>query len=192
MLFGLKNAGITYQIAMVTLFHDMMRQKIEVYIDDMSAKPQTEKEHVQVLRKLFLRLRKFQLKLNLTKCTFGARSVSEKEIEIDPGKVKAIQEFPQSRTQKEVRGFLGRLNYIAQFISQLTEKCDPIFCLLKKHNPGMWDDECRKTFDKVKQYLSNTPVLSPPSLDKPLILYLIVFGHSMRCMLGQHDEIGKK
>ncbi|XP_052488028.1 uncharacterized mitochondrial protein AtMg00860-like [Gossypium raimondii] len=144
-----------------------------------------------------VRLRKFQLKLNLAKCTFGVRSgkllgfvVSERGIEIDPDKVRAIQELPPPRTQKEVRGFLGRLNYIARFISQLTEKCDPIFRLLKKHNPSVWDDECQKTFEKVKHYLSNAPVLIPPCPDKPLILYLAVFENSMGCVLGQHDESG--
>ncbi|XP_040942324.1 uncharacterized protein [Gossypium hirsutum] len=150
MPFGLKNAGATYQRVMVTLFHDMMHKEVEVYIDDMIAKSQTEKEHVQVLRKLFLRLRKFQLKLKPAKCTFGTRSrkllgfvVSEKGIEIDPDKVKAIPELRPPHTQKKVRGFLGRLNYIARFISQLTEKCDPIFRLVKKHNPGVWDEECQ-------------------------------------------------
>nr|XP_012466344.1 unnamed protein product [Gossypium raimondii] len=143
--------GATYQKAMVALFHDMMHREIEVYVDDMIAKSRTEGEHVRVLRKLFLRLRKFQLKLNPAKCTFGAR-----------------------------------------FISQLTEKCDPIFRLLKKHNPGTWDEECEEAFNKVKQYLSNTPVLSPPSPDKPLILYLTVFDNSMGCVLGQHDETGRK
>ncbi|XP_040971387.1 uncharacterized protein [Gossypium hirsutum] len=164
---------------MVTLFHNMMYKEIEVYVNDMIAKSRTEKEHIQVLRKLFLRLRKFQLKLNPTKCTFEARSekllgfiVSEKRIEVDPDKVKAIQQLPLPRTQKEVRGFLGRLNYIARFISQLTEKCDPIFHLLKKHNLGLWDDECQETFNRVKQYLSNPPVLTPPSPGRPLILYL--------------------
>ncbi|KAA3480927.1 RNA-directed DNA polymerase (Reverse transcriptase), Ribonuclease H-like protein [Gossypium australe] len=83
-----------------------------------------EEEHIRVLRKLFLRLKKFQLKLNPTKYTFGARSgkllgfiVSEKGIEIDSDKVQAVQELPQPSTQKEVRCFLGRLNYIARFIS---------------------------------------------------------------------------
>ncbi|KAA3485088.1 reverse transcriptase [Gossypium australe] len=56
MPFGLKNAGATYQRAMVTLFHDMMHQEIEVYVDDMILKSRTEKEHIEVLRKLFLRL----------------------------------------------------------------------------------------------------------------------------------------
>ncbi|XP_016740316.2 uncharacterized protein [Gossypium hirsutum] len=121
MPFGLKNVGATYQRAMVALFHDMMHREIEVYVDDMIAKSRTEEEHVQVLRKLFSRLRKFQLKLNPAKCTFGARSgkllgflVSKKGIEIDPDKVKAIRDLPSPRTQKEVRGFLGRLNYIAR------------------------------------------------------------------------------
>ncbi|KAG8471705.1 hypothetical protein CXB51_036174 [Gossypium anomalum] len=113
MPFGLKNAGATYQRAMVNLFHDMMHKDIEVYVDDMIAKSHTENEHIELLRRLFLRLRKFQLKLN---------------------PAKAIREFPPPRAQKEVRGFLGRLNYIARFISQLTEKCNPIFRLLRKHN----------------------------------------------------------
>ncbi|XP_052481430.1 uncharacterized protein LOC128035548 [Gossypium raimondii] len=139
-----------------------------------------------------------KLKLNPAKCTFGARSgkllgfiVSKKGIEVDPDKVKAIRDLPPPRTQKEVRGFLGRLNYIARFISQLTEKCDPVFRLLKKHNPGEWDEECQRAFDKIKQYLVNTPVLSPPSPDRSLILYLTVLENSMGCVLGQHDETGK-
>ena len=74
MPFGLKNAGAIYQRAMVTLFHDMMHKEIEVYVDDMIAKSQGEDDHVANLRKLFERLRKFQLKLNPTKCTFGATS----------------------------------------------------------------------------------------------------------------------
>jgi len=46
MSFGLKNAGATYQRAMVALFHDMMHREIEVYVDDMIAKSKTEEEHL--------------------------------------------------------------------------------------------------------------------------------------------------
>ena len=74
MPFGLKNVGATYQRAMVTLFHDMMHKEIEVYVDDLIAKSREDENHVKNLRKLFERLRKFHLKLNLTKCTFGATS----------------------------------------------------------------------------------------------------------------------
>ena len=139
MPFGLKNVGATYQRAIVTLFHDMMHKEIEVYVDDMIAKSQREDDHVINLKKLFERLRKFQLKLNPAKCTFGATFekllgfvVSKKGIEIDPDKVRAIQDLPPSRTQKEVRSFMGRLNYIARFISQMTAKCDLIFKIASK------------------------------------------------------------
>ena len=105
MPFGLKNAGATYQRAMATLFHDMMHKEIEVYVDDMIAKSQGEDDHVINLRKLFERLRKFQLKLNPVKCTFGATFenllgfvVSKKGIEIDPDKVRAIQDLPPPHT----------------------------------------------------------------------------------------------
>ena len=100
MPFGLKNAGATYQRAMVTLFHDMMHKEIEVHVDDMIAKSRPEEDHLVNLKKLFDRLRKYQLRLNPAKCTFGAQSgkflgfiVSKRGIEVDPDKVKAIQEL---------------------------------------------------------------------------------------------------
>ena len=74
MSFGLKNAGATYQQAMVALFHDMIHREIEVYVDDMIAKSKTEEEHLINLWRLFERLRKYQLRLNPAKCTFGVKS----------------------------------------------------------------------------------------------------------------------
>ena len=61
MPFGLKNAGVTYQRAMVTLFHDMMHKEIEVYGDDMIAKSHAPRDHLIDLRKLFKRLVKYKL-----------------------------------------------------------------------------------------------------------------------------------
>ena len=114
MPFRLKNAGATYQWAIVALFHDMIHYEIEVYVDDMIARSQTEEEHLDHLYKLFERLNKYKLRLNTNKCIFGVRSgkllgfvVSGKGIEVDPSKVKEIQEIPAPRTEKEVIGFLG-------------------------------------------------------------------------------------
>ncbi|XP_052735520.1 uncharacterized protein LOC128197506 [Vigna angularis] len=199
MSFGLKNAGATYQRAMVALFHDMMHKEIEVYVDDMIAKSESEEEHVLNLRKLFERLRKYKLRLNPAKCTFGVKSgkllgfiVSQRGIEVDPDKVRAIMEMPAPKTEKEVRGFLGRLNYIARFISQLTASCEPLFKLLRKNQAVVWNEDCQAAFERVKQYLQDPPVLRPPEPGRPLILYLTVLDKSMGCVLGQHDEDGKR
>jgi len=109
MAFGLKNAGATYQWAMVALFHDMMYREIEVYVDDMIAKSKTEEEHLVNQQKLFERLRKYRLRFNPAKCTFGVKSgkllgfiVSQKGIEVDSKKVKAILEMPEPCTEKQV------------------------------------------------------------------------------------------
>ena len=173
MSFGLKNTGATYQKAMVTLFHDMMH-KDEVYVDDLTVKSREDESHIENLRKLLERLRKFQLKLNLAKCTFDTTFgkllgfiVNRRGINVDSYKIQAIQNLPPPHTQREVQGFFGRLNYISRFISQMTIKCDPIFKLLKKHDLGEWTEECQIAFDKVKDYLSTPSILVPPFLNNP-------------------------
>ena len=107
MPFGMKNIGAAYQRAIVTLFHDMTHKEVEVYVDDMIAKSRTVEAHLVNLWKLFERLRKYKLRLNPAKCTFGVKSgkllgfvVSQKGIEVDPDKVKAILEMPEPRTEK--------------------------------------------------------------------------------------------
>ncbi|PKI67507.1 hypothetical protein CRG98_012091 [Punica granatum] len=97
-------------------------------------------------------------------------------------------ELPPSLTVREVRSFLGWLNYIARFIANMTDKCQPLFCLLLKNATVEWDDECQKTFDTVKAYLIQPQVLVLPSPDRPLILYLTVRRQTLGFMLGQKDD----
>lgn len=106
--------------------------------------------------------------------------------------MKVIQEMPVPETEKQVRGFLGRLNYIARFISHLTSTCEPLFKLLRKDQAIAWNDVCQQAFDKIKEYLQEPPTLMPPVPGRPLIMYLTVPDNSMGCVLGQHDESGRK
>jgi len=68
--------------------------------------------------------------------------VSQRGIELDLDKVRVIVEMSHPYTKKEVRGFLGRLNYIARFIFQLTATCEPIFKLLRKNQVVEWNEDC--------------------------------------------------
>ncbi|XP_070016565.1 uncharacterized protein [Nicotiana sylvestris] len=139
MPFGLKNAVATYMKAMTTIFHDMIHKEIEVYMDDVIIKSNKVKDHMEDLRKFFNRLRSYNLKLNPAKCAFGVPAgkllgfiVSRRGIELDPSKVKAIQELPPPKNKNDVMSFLGRLNYISWFIDQSTVICEPIFKMLKR------------------------------------------------------------
>ena len=92
--------------------------------------------------------------------------------------------MPAPRTEKEVRGFLGRLKYIARFISHLTSTCEPIFKLLKKDQVVKWNDGCQFAFDKIKENLLEPPILMPPVEGRPLIMYLTVLENSIGYVLG--------
>ncbi|XP_058189346.1 uncharacterized protein LOC131306932 [Rhododendron vialii] len=100
MPFSLKNVGPTYQRAATTILHDMMHKEVEVYVDDMIAKSKTREGHIPVLKKFFERLRKFCMRLNPQKCTFGVIAgnmlgfmITSRGIEVDPSKIKAVLEL---------------------------------------------------------------------------------------------------
>lgn len=102
-------------------------------------------------------MRKSRLRLNPIKFTFGVRFdkrlgfiVSQRGIEVDLDKVKAIQSMPAPRTEKEVYGFLVRLNYIARFISHLTATCETIFKFLHKYQVIEWNENCQKAFKRIR------------------------------------------
>ena len=126
MPFGLKNAGATYQRAATTLFHDMIHRDVKEYVDDMIVKSRDRANHLAALQRFFKRIKQFRLRLNPKKCTFGVTSgkllghiVSERGIKVDLEKIKGILDMPTPRTEKDIRGFLGGLQYISRFIARL-------------------------------------------------------------------------
>ena len=161
-----------------------------VYVDDMIVKSRDRVDRLVALQRFFERIRQFRLRLNPKKCTFGitfgkllGHIVSECGIEVDPKKIRAILDMPTPRTERKIRGFLGRLQYISHFIARLTDICEPIFCLLRKSQPTFWDDDCQRAFEKIKECLLFSPVLVPPTLGRPLFLYLSVLDIiAMGCM----------
>ena len=74
MPFGLKNASVTYQRAMIAIFHDMVHQELEDYVNDIVVKSRRREEHFHVLRKVFKRCRAFKLRMNPLKCAFRVSS----------------------------------------------------------------------------------------------------------------------
>ena len=131
------------------MFHDMMNKEVEVYVDDMMVKSKMREGHFEALDKFLARLEKYNLRLNPKKYVFEVTSgkllghiVSERGIEVDPNKIKAIQEMLVPKTEKDVRGFIGKLQYISRFIVKLTMIYDPVFKLLRKNQSVEWNEEC--------------------------------------------------
>nr|XP_016450605.1 PREDICTED: uncharacterized protein LOC107775396 [Nicotiana tabacum] len=177
--------------------------KIKIYMDYRDLNKASPKDdfplpNIHILIDNCAKHELYSLKLNLAKYAFGVPAgklfgfiVSRKGIELDPSKIKAIQELPSPKSKKDVMSLLGRLNYISRFIARSTVICEPIFKLLKRDVATKWTGECQKAFDRIKEYLSNPSVLVPPELGKPLLLYLLVLDNAFGYVLGQHDETGR-
>ena len=114
--------------------------------------------------------------------------VTRRGVELDPSKIKAIQQLTLPKKKKEVMIFLGRLNYFSRLISQSNVVCEPIFMLVMKDCFVKCTRECQTSFDSIKIYLSNTPVLVPPQEEISLLLYLSVPDNAFGCLLSKHDE----
>uniref|UniRef100_A0A2N9F3J1 RNase H type-1 domain-containing protein n=1 Tax=Fagus sylvatica TaxID=28930 RepID=A0A2N9F3J1_FAGSY len=190
----------TYQRAMVTLFHDMIHHEIEVYVDDMIAKSRTctrsshrPTQAVPATEEVSAQIKPEQVCLwRHIRKVIGLHRQRQRNSRLILQRFQAIRSMPAPKTEKEIRSFLGRINYVARFIAQLTATCEPLFKLLRKDVKIKWTEDCQKAFDKIKEYLLNPPILVPPTPGRPLILYLTVQEASMGCMLGQQDETGKK
>ena len=75
MLFGLKNAGATYQRLMTKIFKPLIGHIVEVYIDDIVVKNKTRIKHAQHLEQTFRLMRNYNMKLNPTKCSMIWRNL---------------------------------------------------------------------------------------------------------------------
>jgi len=139
MPFGLKNAGANYQSLVNKMFNKQIGRKMEVYVDDMLVKSKEEATHLDDLEETFITFRQYQMRLNPSKCTFGVAlgkflgfMGSQRRIEANPKKVRAILEMTSPRIVKEVQKLTGRIAVLNRFIFKVMEKCLPFFKILKQ------------------------------------------------------------
>ena len=192
MPFGLKNAGSTYQRMMTRIFEPQLGKIIEVYIDDIVVKSKVVSEHVGDLGSIFEILRKHKLCLNASKCSFGVGSskflgymVTHRVIKVNPNQIKAINNLQPPRNPKEVQKLTGMTAALNRFISRSANRCRPFFLLMNKWKGFEWTEECALAFQRLKEYLSQPPIMSSLEMDEVLFAYIVVTPHAVSLMLIQ-------
>ncbi|KAL0463071.1 UNVERIFIED_CONTAM: hypothetical protein Slati_0194700 [Sesamum latifolium] len=195
MPFRLKNAGATYQRLIDKIFHPQIRRNVEVYVDDMLVKSKEAGNHVVDLKETFSVLRKYRLKLNPTNCAFGVRGgrflrfmVTQRGIEANPLKIKAILDMKAPTNVNEVQRLTGRIAAHSRFISKAVEKSLPFFKVLRKAKTCEWDTSCQQAFEELKNYLAGFPLLVKPSQGDILYLYLSATPQAVSSVLIREDE----
>ena len=138
MPFGLESAGATHQRAMKLIFHDLIGQYMEVYIDDVVVKSVDFQNYLANLEQAFLKIRKYSLKIIPGKCAFGVSAgnfirflVHQKEIKVDKNKVKAMLEARPLVNKKELQSLIGKINFMRRFITNSISKLKAFSPLLR-------------------------------------------------------------
>src|SRR3954467_13789647 len=119
------------------------------------------------------------MKLNPTKCTFGVPAgkllgyiVSERGIEANPEKIKAIMILQKPTSIKGVQRITGCLAALSRFISRLRETAIPLYRLLRKSDNFVWDNKADEALESLKKQLTQAPILAAPKPKEPMLLYI--------------------
>ncbi|GBN81655.1 Transposon Ty3-G Gag-Pol polyprotein [Araneus ventricosus] len=197
MTFGLRNAAQTMQRLM-----DNALQGLDfcfVYIDDLLIASSSLEEHLDNLKQVFDRLRKFGLVLNRDKCVFAVENLSFLGHKIDkygitplPEKVEAISNFPRPKTVQDLRRFLGMLNFFRRFLPQAAQKQLPLQKMLGKckkrdKTPLNWTDESDQAFQNCINDLKEATHLAHPDSNAAIILMTDVSDRAIGGCIQQRE-----
>lgn len=176
------------------MFANLIGKAMEVYIDDMLVKNLKTVDHVNQLKNTFQILRKYNMKLNPLKCTFGIASgqflgyiVNYRGMEANLEKIRAMLEMRSSQKLKEVQCLNAPIATLSCPISIAIDKSLPFFKILKEGKKFQWTEDCEVAFYALKKHLGEVPLLSKPKPHKPLLLYLAVLEEVINAVLNREE-----
>ena len=163
----------------------------------MIVKSLHEEDHLENLKETFNTLQSYNMKLNPNKCTFGVTAgkflgfmVSQRGIEVNLEKIRAIMELEPPWTIKEVQSLNGKIAALNRFISRVTDRCLPFFHTLRRSFE--WTDKCQTAFDNLKTYLSSPPLLNPSKTGEELYLYLTISQVVVSAALVREEDVSQR
>ena len=174
MPFGLTNAPSTFMRLMNHVLRGFINKFVVVYFDDILVYSKALAEHEEHLRQVLLTLRDVQLYGNLKKCDFCTQEVvflgfvvSKDGLQVDQSKVKAVQEWPTPTNITQVRGFHGLASFYRRFVKDFSTIAAPLTEVTKKNVPFKWGPSQERAFEKLKEQLTQAPLLALPDFNKP-------------------------
>ena len=173
-----------------------MDQFVVVFIDDIlmySKDREIHDTHLQVVLDI---LRKEQLYAKLSKCEFWLTEVSflrhivsKEGIREDPKKIEVVVGWKPPRNVIEVRSFLGLAGYYRRFVKGFSMIAAPMTRLLQKNVKYEWSEKFQRSFEKLKVFLTEAPVLTQPTCGKEYVIYSDASLNGLRCVLMQEGKV---
>ena len=200
MPFGLCNVPATFQRLMQNMLGELNLTYCIIYLDDVIVYGRTEEEHLERLRIVLERFRKFNLKLKPSKCSFFqseivylAHHVSKEGIRPSDKNIRAILEFPMPETYTEIRAFCGLSGHYRCFIRNFTRIARALYDLLGdevKMGPVTLTPEAEEAVRILKEKITSAPVLVFPDFNKPFLLETDASKEGLGAVLSQKQDNG--
>ena len=196
MPFGLTNAPAAFMDLMNRVFRPYVDHFVVVFIDDILVYSKDRESHDTHLRVVLEILRKEQLYAKLSKCEFWLTEVSflghivsKEGIQVDPKKIEVVVEWKPPRNVTEVRSFLGLAGYYRRFVKGFSMIATPMTRLLQKNVKYEWSEKCQGSFEKLKAFLTEAPVLTQPTCGKEYVIYSDASLNGLGCVLMQDSKV---
>jgi hypothetical protein len=152
MPFGLCNALSTFQSLMNNVFCSFLHHFVLVFFDDILIYSKTWPSHLSHVDQVLHLLSQHQLFLKQSKCAFGASKVEylchivdKDDVQVDPKKIEAMQDWSCPKTLKSLCGFLGLIGYYRKFVKNYGKIAAPLLTLLK-NNAFTWTPTTDQSF----------------------------------------------
>ena len=160
--------------------------------DDIFIHGRSRAEHDEALRKCLEKLEQINLKVKPEKCMLLQDSIefygivfTRDDIKPDPKKVQAFASTSPPTNVSEVRSLLGMSNYCSNFIPDYATITEPLRRLTQKHAKFQLLSEHQAAYEKIKNALLTTPVMSYYDIDKQTILAVDASPFGVSAVLGQ-------
>ncbi|XP_054257498.1 uncharacterized protein K02A2.6-like [Macrosteles quadrilineatus] len=173
--YGLSSAPALFQAAIDEIIKNL--PGTVAYLDDVLIGGHSYPEAVSRLEQVLQRFQEYGVKVNDSKCKFlqpvvdylgyrlSAEGISPRE-----GLVEAIKDAPEPSSKEELRSYIGLINYYGRFISNLSDKLNCFYELLKKDVPFVWSRKCAETYKQSKHWVLSSDILVHYDVNKPLVL----------------------
>ena len=195
MPFGLCNAPATFQRCMELALAGLQWTKCLIYLDDVLIFSETFVGQETRLREVLARIQEANLKLKPTKChlfqsevRFLGHILSEEGIQPNQENQQKILEWSSPKSVKEVQSFLGLANYYRRFFPRFADVAKPMVDLTRKGRVFKWTADCEMAFNKLKQGLTNPPVMAHPRSEGTFILDTDASGTAIGSTLSQIQD----
>ena len=201
MPFGLTNVLSTFQQLMENSLGEINLQWCIIYLDDIIIFCKTPKDHIMQLRGVInklvwagLKLKPRKYELFITWIAYFGHIVSKDGVETDLKMVAAIANWPQPTTVTDVQSFLSFTNHYRRFIHKYVQIARPLNLITagnnanKKKQTVQWNEDCKISFQKLKEMWSSTLILAYANYNKPFKLHTNAYGLGLGAVLDQLDD----